>query len=166
MFGIGSIAWGISVTRKLFGYPSLAATFTGWLQRLPLRRRQIVLAASAGTFAAATCKARGSGIHSACPNPTLEARVAAAEKTIVSLQNEITEVEKELNGESTKLRNEIRNEGQTREADDKKLAERIEANAIGGIHISALGASWLFVGVALSTASQELANLVNSWLRR
>jgi hypothetical protein len=93
------------------------------------------------------------------PNPTLEARVEATEKNIVSVQNQITAVERELDEGFGRVKDEIRSEAQTREVNDTKLGDKIEASATGGIHISAIGASWLFVGVALSTAAPELSAL-------
>jgi hypothetical protein len=162
LLGILSIIWGISVTRALFGYPSLAAKIKAWFQRFPLCRRHIVFAVGRGDFAAITGRARAFVTHGAGPNPTLDARVGALEKNIASIQNQITGVETELDEGFGKVRDEIRREGQTREANEKKLSEKIEASATGGIHISAIGASWLFVGVALSTAAPELAALVKS----
>ncbi|MGH7984523.1 MAG: hypothetical protein ACREFF_15470 [Candidatus Udaeobacter sp.] len=157
VFGILTIAWGISETRALFGHASLAAKIKAWFQRFPLCRRHIVFAVGRGDFAATTGKARAFVTHGAGQNPTLDARVGALEKNIVSIQNHITGVEAELDEGFARVSDEIRSEGQTREANDKKLGEKIEASATGGIHISAFGASWLFVGVILSTAAPELA---------
>jgi hypothetical protein len=162
LLGISSIIAGISVTRDLFGYPSLVANIKAWFRRFPLRRRHIVFAAGGGEFAMTMGRARGTVTHNAGPNPTLDARVEALEKNIASIQNQITGVEKELDEGFGKVRDEIRSEGQKREANEKKLGEKIEASAVGGIHISAIGASWLFVGVALSTAAPELAAFVKS----
>jgi hypothetical protein len=157
--GILTIIWGISETRALFGHASLAAKIKAWLQRFPLRRRHIVFAVGGGDFLAATGKARAFVTHGAGPNPTLDARVEALEKNIVSLQNQITSLEKEFDEGLGNVRDEIRREVQIREVDDKKLRDKIEESATGGIHISAIGASWLFVGVILSTVSPELAAL-------
>jgi hypothetical protein len=159
VLGILTIIWGISETRALFGHASLAAKIKAWLQRFPLRRRGIVMAAGGGDFVATTDKARAYVTHAAGPNPTLDARVAALEKNMVSLQNQITAVETELDQEFQNVREQIRSEVQTRATNDKELAKKIEASATGGIYISAIGASWLFVGVVLSTAAPELAGL-------
>jgi hypothetical protein len=39
--------------------------------------------------------------------------------------------------------------------------KKLEATGTGGIHISAIGASWLFVGVILSTAAVEIVQWLN-----
>ena len=119
-----------------------------------------MFAVGGGDFAAATVKGRAFVTNGARPNPTLDARVEALEKNIASIQNQITALETELDEGFGTIRDEVRGEAQTREANDKKLGEKIEASATGGIHISAIGASWLFVGVALSTAAPELAALL------
>ena len=115
-------------------------------------------------LAAATGKGRASVTYNAGPNATLDARVEALEKNMASIRNEIAAVEAERDDGFQKVKEEIRSEVQAQEADDKKLGEKVEASATGGIHISAIGASWLFVGVALSTAAPELATLVNKSL--
>ncbi len=54
----------------------------------------------------------------------------------------------------------LRNEEQIRQAEDTVIRKRLEATGTGGVHISAIGASWLFVGVVLSTAGVEIAELL------
>ena len=164
LFGISTIIWGISETRKLFGHASLASKIVAWFQRFPLRRRHLVMAVGRGDFAATMGKARAFVTHSAGPNPTLDARIEAVENNIASMQNQITAIERELDEGLGKVRDNIRSEARTRDADDKKLREKIESSATGGIHISAIGAAWLFVGVLLSTAAPELATFAK-WLR-
>jgi hypothetical protein len=147
----------------LFGHTSLAEKIKAWCKRFPLRRRNIVSAVGNVNLGPAIGKGRGTVTHTAGANPTLDARVEALEKNIASIHNQIAAVEEELDQGLQKVREEIRFEVQTREADDKKLGEKIEASATGGIHISAIGASWLFIGVVLSTAAPELAALLKSF---
>lgn len=54
----------------------------------------------------------------------------------------------------------LKNEEQTRQAEDNANRAKLEATGTGGVHISAIGASWLFVGVVLSTAGVEIAELL------
>jgi hypothetical protein len=53
----------------------------------------------------------------------------------------------------------LEGEANARSAEDKVIREKLEATGTGGVHISAIGALWLFVGVTLSTASVELASI-------
>jgi hypothetical protein len=54
----------------------------------------------------------------------------------------------------------MKREENSRQEEDKAIREKLEATGTGGVHISAIGASWLFVGVILSTGSAELAVLL------
>ncbi len=161
LLGIGTVAWGISETRALFGHPSFAARAKAWLGRFPLRRRNIVLAAGAGSIEMATAKARGHVARGAGPNPTIETRVDALERNIELIQERISGTEKEMDEEFRKAANALRDEQQTRQTEDQAILKKLEATGTGGVHISAIGASWLFVGVVLSTTGIEIAE----WLK-
>jgi len=54
----------------------------------------------------------------------------------------------------------LKNEEQQRQAEDNSIRAKLEATGTGGVHISAIGVSWLFVGVVLSTAGVEIAELL------
>jgi len=51
-------------------------------------------------------------------------------------------------------------EEHSRQTEDSAIREMLEAAGTGGVHISAIGASWLFVRVILSTAAIELDKLL------
>lgn len=161
ILGIGTVIWGISETRALFGHPSFASKATSWLKRFPLLRRNIVLAAGAGSLGLATCKARGHITHGPTgPNPTIEARLESLERNVVLIHERISGTEKEMDEEFRKAAEALKNEEQARQAEDNVLHEKLEATGTGGVHISAIGASWLFVGVVLSTAGIEIAEFL------
>jgi len=84
LLGIGTVIWGISETRALFGHPSFAKKAKSWLERFPLRRRNIVIAAGSGSLAAITGKARGYVTQGPGPNPTIETRIKTLEKKYIS----------------------------------------------------------------------------------
>jgi hypothetical protein len=159
VLGISTIIWGISETRALFGHASLTKKIKAWLQRFPLRRRHIVFGVGGGDFAVTMGKARAFVTHGAGANPTPDARLAALEKNIASIHERISATEAEIDQGLHKVGQEIKCEAQTRQTEDEGLRKKIEATGTGGLHISALGASWLFVGVTLSTAAPELAAL-------
>lgn len=160
LLGIGTVIWGISETRALFGHPSFAAKTKSWLGRFPLLRRNIVLAAGAGSLSAATCKARGYVTQGLGPNPTIETRIDALEKNMALIHERISSNEKELDEEVRKAAEALKNEERARQTEDNAIHEKLEATGTGGVHISAIGASWLFVGVILSTAGIEIAEFL------
>jgi hypothetical protein len=55
----------------------------------------------------------------------------------------------------------LKREEQARAAEDQVIRHKLETTETGGIHVTAMGALWLFVGVTLSTASPEIAK----WLQ-
>lgn len=159
LLGIGTVIWGISETRALFGHPSFASKAKSWLSRFPLLRRNIVLTASGAVFSAAFGKARGYETHGPA-NPSIEARVEALEKNVTSIHERISQTQKEMDEEFHQTVDALKREEQSRQTEDGVIREKLEATGTGGVHISAIGASWLFVGVILSTAAIELAELL------
>src|ERR1019366_7612660 len=105
LFGIGTVIWGISETRALFGHPSLASKAKSWLIRFPLLRRSVVISATGLAAGAAVGKARAYGTHGPGANQTTESRLDALEKNIASIQERITESQHEIDVESSKTAN-------------------------------------------------------------
>jgi hypothetical protein len=159
LLGIGTVAWGISETRALFGHPSFASKTKAWLARFPLLQRNVVVAVGGVALGAFTGKARAYGTHGPT-TPTIESRVEALEKNVVAIHDRITQTQKEMDEEFHKSAQALKREEQLRQEEDKAIREKLEATGTGGVHISAIGASWLFVGVILSSASVELAKIV------
>ncbi|MCK0507621.1 hypothetical protein [Aromatoleum anaerobium] len=160
LLGIATVIWGISETRALFGHPSFAAKAKSWVERFPLRRRNVVIAAGAASLSAATCKARGYATQGAGQNPTIDTRLDALERNISLIHERISSTEKEMDEKFRKTAEALKNEERARQAEDNAIRAKLEATGTGGVHISAIGASWLFVGVVLSTAGVEIAGLL------
>lgn len=160
LFGIGTVIWGISETRAVFGYSPIFSKTKSWLQRFPLVRRDIVLAASGTALSAIGGKARAHGTFGAGDNPTVEARLDAVEKNIGAIHDRITATQKEMDEEIHRAADALKREEQTRREEDAAIGKMLEATGTGGVHISAIGASWLFVGIVLSTAAAEIAALL------
>ena len=159
LLGIGTVVWGISETRALFGHLSFPAKVRGWLRRSPLVRRNIVLAASSGSLHITSGKVRAS-VTANPVNDSVEARLDALEKNLSHVNDRVTGVEREMDEGFRSASSEVKSEAVARHAEDEVLRQRLEAAGTGGIHISSIGALWLFVGVVLSTASPEIAQLL------
>lgn len=93
-------------------------------------------------------------------NGTLEERVEALEKSLALTNEKIDNTKAHLNQEITKTVEAIKQEEQTRAAEDLHIHKKLEATSTGGVHISLIGAIWLFVGVTLSTASPEISGFL------
>jgi len=157
VLGIGTVIWGISKTRALFGHPSFANRTKAWLSRFPLLRRNTVIAAGSVTLSLGLRKARVYGTHGPGANPTIEARLDSLEKNVTSIHERINQTHEEMDKEFQKTADALRREEQLRQVEDNAIREKLEATGTGGVYISAIGASWLFVGVILGTAATEIA---------
>lgn len=160
LLGIASVIWGISETRALFGHASISTKVTAWFERNPLRKRAIVLRASGASISVALGSVRGYVTHAQGPNATVDARLDALEKDVTSIHDRISATDRDLGTKVERVKEALDTEVRTRSADDARIGERLEAVGTGGVHISAIGASWLFVGVVLSTAAPELEKIL------
>lgn len=160
LLGIGTVIWGISETRALFGHPSFSSKAKSWLSRFPLLRRNVVLGVGSATLSCVAGKARAYGTDGPGANPTIETRVETLEKNVISIHERISQTQKEMDEDFQKAADALKREEQSRQTEDSAIQEKLEATGTGGVHISVIGASWLFVGVILSTAAIELAELL------
>lgn len=160
ILGIGTVIWGISVTRALFGYPSFASKTKAWLGKFPLIRSNVALLTSNINTSFSFDKARVFVTPEKGANPTIEARLEALENNMPLIHERINQTQKEMDEEFEKVLVALKREEQTRQSEDRTIREKLEATGTGGFHISAIGASWLFVGVVLSTAAPEIAELL------
>ena len=157
LLGVATVVWGISETRSFFGYTPIFIAVRNWIARCPLRKMRITLAAAGASSATATGTLRGHVTHGPGSSPTIEDRLDALEKNIAAVHERIGNAEKEMDQRFQRANETLSAEAMARTAEDVRTREMLEATATGGVHISAMGATWLFVGVFLSTAAPELA---------
>jgi hypothetical protein len=157
LLGIFTVVWGISETRALFGHSSFSRKARSWLSRFPLLRRSIVVPISGVASIGIAGKVRAIATRGAGPNPTVEARLTALERNIETIHTRISQTQQEMDAEFGKAVDALKREEQLRQSEDRAISEKLEATGTGGVHISATGALWLFVGVTLSTAATEIA---------
>jgi hypothetical protein len=161
MLGLFTVAWGVAETRKQFGHPSLFKVGIALLRRFPAFNRSITLAASASCQANSSSSARGYQTYGAGENPNVESRLAAIEKNISAINERIDATQREMDTEFRNVKTSLSQESQNRASADQAISKQLEVTATGGVHISLMGVVWLFIGVVLTNASQEIAN----WLQ-
>ena len=153
--GIGTVAWGIHETRKIFGHPDIFTNFYQWLRRCPVFGRD-----TTGSFhintPPITMQGRMHSSANAGPDATVEARIEALEENLKYIHERIDQTQKEITEKDRAHVQALKQERQIRVKEDQDLRGKLEATEIGGLSISAMGAAWLFVGVTMSTVSQEL----------
>lgn len=162
LLGVLTVVWGIMETRRFFGRPPISSNVRSWLAAAPFHRPKVISAAGHASLGPLTCKARGYGMHSAGEHPTVESRLDALEKNIAGVHQRITGLEQEYDQEFLKLGAQVRTESNSLKAELHRINGRFEAFGTGGVHISAIGAVWIFAGLVLSTAAIEIAHALGS----
>ena len=160
LLGIGTVAWGISITRKQFGHQPVHVWFYSWLRRCPLIRRSVHIEVG-GFMPGISMSGRVMTVFVANPSASVEERLLAIERGMDIAQKRIGGVEAQIDQEIRNTQSKIAVEVRARESGDRQTMSAVESASTGGVHVSAIGALWLFVGVILSTASPELS----SWFR-
>lgn len=160
ILGISTVIWGISETRALFGHPSFAAKVKSWLGRFPLRSKKVIIGTGTFSLPDMTLSGRGYVTHGAGKNSTIETRLNALEKNISLIHERISGAEKEMEEKFRMAADKLKTEEHMRQIEDNAIHEKLEATGTGGVHISTIGALWLFVGVTLSTAGVEISKFL------
>lgn len=159
ILGIGTVAWGIRTTRRLFGRPGVLALVHRWLADFPRYGGRTI---SVGATMTATSAVRGRAfVTTTAADDSVEARLDALEKNMGHVNDRVNGLQAEIDQKADEHRLALEKERQARSKEAGELWERLEATETGGLHVSAVGAVWLTVGVALSTAAPELAR----WLQ-
>jgi len=161
LLGILTVAWGIHTTRKEFGHPSIFAVWHQRLSRFPSFGKRVVTGTAHITLPGMTGTGRPHPSVSAGPEATIEARVQALEENLQIVHDRVRQTQNEMDQGFRKYSEALKQEEQVRDKEDQNIRAKLEATETGGLHISAMGAFWLFVGVTMSTVPVELAK----WLK-
>jgi len=159
--GIATVAWGIRETRVLFGRPDIFSLAKKWFRRVPVYGGRVISDSINITLPSLEVHGRDHVSSSASPNASVEERISVLEKNIQYLNQRIDNTQKEMDQSFGAQSNALKMERQERSTEDQLISAKLEASETGGLHISAMGAVWLFIGITLSTASVELS----SWLK-
>jgi hypothetical protein len=158
LLGIGTVAWGIHTTRKEFGHPSV---FAVWRKRLnhfpPFGGRMSTGGSMYAMLPSLTSSGQCHDSVSAGVNPTIDARVHALEENLKLVNDRVSQTQNEMDREFRKQIEALKQEQQIRSDEDQHIRVKIESTQTGGLHISAMGALWLAVGVIMSSIPSELA---------
>lgn len=161
LLGVFTVFWGIQETRKLFGRPSLTFVLRRWLRSFPRLKPRAYEASITAVSPGQTVRVRGYTSTATDPSASLEQRVELLERNIEHLRSRINEVQGELEQEMHKVTSSVNEEKSTRITEDQRILSKLEVTETGGLHISAMGAVWLFIGVILSSIPNELSRLFN-----
>ena len=160
LLGVCTVIWGIRTTRMEFGHRSYREIASSWLNRVShalLRRHHTLGAAMSGSAAFSATGTLGAyQIKAAGVGASLEDRIRALEENIQLVHDRISQGQRSVDAKFAEAKSHLGEEAKTRAEEDGRTRAMLEATSTVGIHVSAMGAAWLFVGVILGTASPEL----------
>jgi hypothetical protein len=159
LLGIVTVAVGLKGKRELFNKPSFIEHIGNWWKQRPAWRLKVVSGIGASRSGGGISSARGSAWHGPV-DATLESRLEAAEKNLLSLRSQLQTFEQDTNAKYSKLDKVIENERQTREFSVQEIRTRLEDLAARDISFEALGIYWLFCGLVFSSLSNEISDLL------
>jgi septal ring factor EnvC (AmiA/AmiB activator) len=108
----------------------------------------------------ATLSARAH-VWSSVPNDaTVEQRLAALEKNVRRVRDDLSGHEKEADDRARSHVEDLKRERSEREAADRAIHEKIKEAETGGLKLNAAGVWWLVSGTICSTFPGELSRLV------
>jgi hypothetical protein len=164
MFGLGTVAFGLSEVRRSFGRPSLREKCLAWLSQVASAFRPpkpITLQANAGLEAIVGVGARL--IVRAGPGSSLDQRVAILEENLNRLRDEVDANESKIKREVAAVREALSREQQARDNEVRRMAAHMEELAVGGLHLELVGLTWLVFGGLGTSIPGEVARLL-CWL--
>lgn len=157
LLGIGTVAWGIHITRKEFGHSSVFTVWRKRLNRFPAFGDNGATGSANITLPLMTVSGRGYSSVSAGTNPTIDARIQALEENLKLVNDRVSHTQNEMDQGFRKQTDVLKQEQQIRSDEDQHIRAKMELTNTGGLHISAMGALWLAIGVIMSSIPSELA---------
>jgi hypothetical protein len=159
LLGIATVMVGIRTTRRQFGHRSLAATSLAWFRRFPRCRPPPI--DLGGGLSTAGVEAMGSGqVRAGRVDDSAEAWLNALQKDMDGAYTYLGRLEADLNAAISQHKGAVDQEARDREAGDRALRSMLESTQTGGLSLSTVGATWLFVGVILATVAPELSGVL------
>lgn len=159
ILGIGTVAYGIRDTRKMFGHPSFLSLLRDWFMRFPKFGGQIRSFAANIKATSMTSNARG---H-VWINPidaSNEERIKALEANLEAVNLRLCQTQNQIDQCDREIKRSFKKEYDIRTKANRQILQKLEAAETGGIYISAMGVLWLFVGVIMSSIPTELSQLI------
>ncbi len=161
LFGLFTIARGLSELRRLFGRPPLISRVVGWFGRfLAVFAPPQTISAHVSGSGGATASGHARVTTSPGLRASVEERLYALEEKAKQLRNDLDNEVQGLRREIDVVRERIGQESQHRRVGDQEAERKIEEVAIGGLHLEIVGLLWLFLGVVGTSIPDEIA----AWL--
>lgn len=82
------------------------------------------------------------------------------EQNLPLIQERISSFQAEFDRATQELKSELKSEEQHRLALSQHVQSQLKTYGTSGLHISSIGAVWVFLGTVLGTASPEISSLL------
>jgi hypothetical protein len=159
LMGLITVMLGIRDTRLRFGRPSLLTIGRELLRDFPRFRKDERMSFGTGNITLEGVTMSAVGTTSLPPNASLEERVTFLEGKTNQTYLLINEQDNFFREEIKRLKHEDKDLGQKISGGDNENKRLLEDVAAGGLNLEILGVSWLFFGIILATASNEIVKL-------
>ena len=164
VLGVGTVAVGISETRKLFDRTSIIVAFFEWFKQLPE-------AWSRPKPTAILVPPDFSNAHdwssTIVENPPEEAAIEEQVKWLLThyhkMNDELQALKDEFRSQGNVFENQLTDEKKTRKLADKNLQEKMKDAFINGLHLEFVGLVWLLAGI-ITGLFPDWFGLWLSWL--
>lgn len=156
LLGLGTVAYGLRETRKLFSRPTVAILFREWLARVPRWRGRVVQVAGTARL---IVRASGRGHVWTPMDPAAPAaeQLRALTNNVERLNQRTLEMQSALDAHQRVMAGALHGEQEARSQADSELQARLEAAQAGGLYISLAGLIWLLFGLLMGTLSNDIA---------
>ena len=160
LFGLASVAKGVSDMRRQFGHPTIVARVGAFFNDWPRIPSPITGNVDITLRGVAAVSSAGSVTWSVATEPTTDARLLALEQRVNEIATKAANDNAELRSQIRKHVEQLDVETARRSEGDARLHQQLEMSATGGLDLSLYGVVWLFFGIIFSTVSPEIARLI------
>jgi hypothetical protein len=162
IFGLATVAIGLSKMRRLFGQPSFLDGGRAWFRQMRAvfaRPKTVALKASVSGSSRMSADLRV--VHGIRPGASLEDRILALEKNLDGLRDELDANVLKLRRELDSVHETIEQESAVQRQKYDVIDRKIEEVAVGGLHLESVGLLWLVLGVLGASIPDEIAGLLH-----
>jgi hypothetical protein len=159
--GVGTVAYGVRQTRKMFRQPSLSSHLGKWLSQFPRWHRDLILGPGGVQVGVQVGSARLDVWMDVTESDAPDRKVQALLHNVQRLRERTANLQSDLDKVRHQQTEAMASEERTRRDSDADLEAQLRKAQTGGLHITFVGLIWLFLGVLLTSVPQELQNLLH-----
>lgn len=159
LFGLVTIAHGISETRKIFGKPSYFEVAVSWVSQfiVAFKPPKVAHGSANITLPGFKMEASGYGMEVAEENASTERKFEVLEKNLNTAMTRITTLERKITEKTQEVNLNIETAHRELSSKQEAINKLLEESSVGGINIEAMGLAWLTVGIIAATIPDKLS---------